>query len=124
MKIALIGGIAGLILQGAAATPPLHATMVRIESSGRVCLRIDHIRNRNIPDDRTIVFRMDDGTAWKTTMQNPCVGLRIADRFEFINPDQWMCGGQQRIRVTGGAGGYCFLGNFTRSVYPPKPGAG
>ena len=124
MKIAAALLTATALLAGAAAAAqPLHSTAVHIERSGRVCLRLDHIRNRNIPDDRTIVFRMDDGTAWKTTMQNPCVGLRIADRFDFVNPEQWVCGGQQRIRVSGGAGGYCFLGNFTRTAYPPKPGA-
>jgi hypothetical protein len=112
-----------LLTGAAAAAPPPHSMTVRVETSGRVCLRLDHIRNRNIPDDRTVVFRMDDGTAWKTTLENPCVGLRIADRFDFVNAEQWVCGGQQRIRVSGGAGGYCFLGNFTRSVYPPKPGA-
>ncbi len=114
---------ATLLIDAAASAQTLHSTVVRIERSGRVCLRLDHIRNRNIPDDRTIVFRMDDGTAWRTTMQNPCVGLSIADKFEFVNPDQWVCGNQQRIRMNGGAGGYCFLGNFTRSQYPPKPGA-
>jgi hypothetical protein len=124
MKLVAVIAVAVLLLIGTeVAAAALRSTMVRIDSTGRVCLRLDHIRNRNIPDDRTIVFRMDDGSAWKTTMQNPCVGLRIADRFDFVNPEQWVCGGQQRIRVSGGAGGFCFLGNFKRSEYPPKPGA-
>jgi len=106
---------------GTALAEAPHSNMVHMERSGRICLRIDHIQNRNIPDDRTIVFRMDDGTAWKNTLQNPCTGLRIADRFAFVNPPQWICANQQRIRVSGGAGGYCFLGEFTRSEYPPKP---
>lgn len=106
---------------GAALADTPHANVVHRDRSGRICLRIDHIQNRNIPDDRTIVFRMDDGTAWKNTLQNPCTGLRIADRFAFVNPPQWICANQQRIRVSGGAGGYCFLGEFTRSQYPPKP---
>lgn len=104
------------------AQPP-HSSSVRAQGS-HICLREGHIQNRVIPDDRTIIFRMDDGTAWKTTLQTACAGLHISDRFSFVDPQQWICGGHQRIRVTGGAGGFCFLGELEKTVYPTPAYAG
>ena len=117
MKLSIAATFALLSSIAAASAQPPHPSVVSTQA-GHICLRAGHIQNRKIPDDRTIIFRMDDGTAWKTALQPVCTGLRISDRFAFVDAGQWICGGQQRIRVTGGAGGICFLGEFEKTVYP------
>ena len=91
-----------------------------ITQGSQICLRADRIRGRTIVDKQTIVFRMNDGTYWKNTLQNACVGLRIADGFAFVAHDDYICSNQQRIRVLG-QGTICFMGDFSPTMSPVKP---
>ena len=113
---------AALVLLTSAASladPPVKSNYV-IAQGTHLCLRGDRIQGRTITDDRTIVFRMDDGTYWKNTLQNACVGLRIADGFAFVAHDDYICSNQQRIRVLG-QGTICFMGDFSPTMSPVKP---
>ena len=102
----------------AVADPPVRSNFVIMQGS-HLCLQTDHIQGRTITDDRTIVFRMDDGTYWKNTLQESCPGLRIADSFAFTAQDKYICSNQQRIRVLG-QGTICFMGDFVQTVSPIK----
>lgn len=92
-----------------------------IVQGSQICLRADRILGRTIPDQRTIVFRMNDGTYWRNTLQKPCVGLAIRDGFSFATADNYICSNQQRIRVLG-QGNICYLGDFAQTG-SPIPGA-
>jgi len=96
--------------------PKSNAALVQ---GAQVCLRTDRILGRTILDNQTIVFRMNDGTYWKNTLQRPCVGLSIHDGFSFATTDNYMCSNKQRIRVLGQAN-VCYLGDFTQTGSPVK----
>jgi hypothetical protein len=88
------------------------------QQGGKVCLRTDHIQRKTVPDNRTILFRMDDGTTWRNTLQKACPGLSIASGFEMAVKTNYVCANQQPIRVIG-AGNTCYLGGFVQ--VPSKP---
>ena len=96
--------------------PKSNAALVQ---GSQVCLRTDRILGRTILDNQTIVFRMNDGTYWKNTLQRPCVGLSIHDGFSFATTDNYICSNKQRIRVLGQAN-VCYLGDFTQTSSPVK----
>ena len=89
-----------------------------IRQGNHICLNSRNILGRTIMDDRTIVFRMTDGSYWRNTLQKPCSGMAIADNFSFVRPDSnYVCSDQQQIAVRGGAG-FCWLGAFARTTKP------
>jgi hypothetical protein len=88
------------------------------QEGGKVCLRTDHIQRKTMPDNRTILFRMDDGTTWKNTLQKTCPGLAIASGFEMTVKTNYVCANQQPIRVIG-AGNTCYLGGFVQVPATP-----
>lgn len=88
------------------------------QEGGKSCLRTDHIQRKTVPDNRTILFRMDDGTTWKNTLQKVCPGLSIAGGFEMTVKANYVCSNQQPVRVIG-AGNTCYLGDFVQ--VPSKP---
>ena len=91
---------------------------ISIRQDSHVCLNARNIIGRTIMDDRTIVFRMTDGSYWRNTLQKPCSGMSIADSFRFVRPDNnYVCSDQQQIAVRGGAS-FCWLGAFARTTRP------
>jgi len=89
-----------------------------LQQHGKVCLRSDHIQHKIVLDNRTILFRMDGGAAWKNTLQKTCPGLALASGFAMAARTNYICANQQPIRVIG-AGNTCYLGDFTQ--VPTKP---
>lgn len=83
------------------------------QQDGKICLRSDHIQRKTVPDNKTVLFRMDDGTTWKNTLQETCPGLRLASGFEMTVRTNYVCANQQPIRVIG-AGNTCYLGDFAQ----------
>ena len=91
---------------------------ISIRQDAHVCLNSRNIRGQTIMDDKTIVFRMSDGSYWRNTLQKPCSGMAIADNFSFVRPDSnYVCSDQQQIAVRGGAA-FCWLGAFSRTTRP------
>lgn len=109
------------LLATAAQGDMLAKSTAAIAQGSQICLRADRIQERTIVDRQTIVFRMNDGTYWKNTLQKPCVGLAIRDGFSFVTADNYICSNKQRIRVLG-QGNLCYLGDFTQTG-SPVPGA-
>jgi hypothetical protein len=93
----------GLMVQ-AADTPP---------SSGNVCLRTIDIRDTTSPDDKTIIFHMNNGTIWRNDLRGICVGLRVYGFGYDVTPPDEICGNLQIIHVlhTHAA---CALGPFSK----------
>ena len=84
-----------------------------------ICLQTQYIRNTSVPNSRTILFHMTDGTTWRNTLRNSCPDLKW-DGFTYVlrGPNE-ICENLLGIRTlyTGEA---CLLGPFTRE--PPAHG--
>ncbi len=118
MKTLAFATMLALTASAAAADTLPKSNAALVQESG-TCLRTDRILGRTILDNQTIVFRMNDGTYWKNTLQRPCVGLSIRDGFSFATTDNYICSNKQRIRVLGQAN-ICYLGDFTQTGSPAK----
>jgi hypothetical protein len=82
-------------------------------SSGAVCLKTWQIKDTKTPDDRTIIFHMNNGDVWKNTLRNSCPELQF-NGFEYTaTPPDEICGNLQTIRVIR-AHSVCVLGPFTK----------
>jgi len=78
---------------------------------GNVCLNVRDIQRTEVPNDRTIVFHMRDGTIWRNTLKTVCPMLKISPFTEVLTTDM-ICANQQIIHVAL-TGNSCVLGNFT-----------
>ncbi len=104
-KIALAAAFAMLAIPAAQAQSP--------SSSGAVCLKTWQIKDTKTPDDRTIIFHMNNGDVWKNTLRNSCPELQF-NGFEYTaTPPDEICGNLQTIRVIR-AHSVCVLGPFTK----------
>lgn len=105
--------LAGLLMTPAIAQPAAPATP---ES---VCINTQNIKNTTVPDSRTILFHMNDGTIWKNTLLGACPGLKSYGFIYSPTPPTQLCSNLETIRVIE-IGTVCRLGEFT-SYTPPKP---
>ena len=81
-----------LALALSAATPGAAA-----DSSGRVCLNVQDIKNtQNGKDDRSLFFYMRDGKIWKNTLYAPCPGLSYTGFTQVVHNEE-ICGNAQLI---------------------------
>jgi hypothetical protein len=85
-----------------------------VQQGSQLCLRGDHVARRTVVDNRTILFRMDDGTYWKNTLQHDCTGLKLADGIKIVARDNYFCANQQPFIIIG-TGVTCYLGDFARA---------
>jgi hypothetical protein len=86
-----------------------------------VCLASYQILNTTVPDDRTILFKMRDGSVWKNTLIAPCFGLRLDNlgfTYEPTDPgSDTICSNLVTFH-TNTFHSICQLGDFTQ-VSPP-----
>jgi hypothetical protein len=83
-----------------------------IAPSTRDCIYERDIRDQNIPDDRTIVFHMRDGTTYVNHLASACPGLHIHNGFAYDGtPNSELCSNDGSIRVVE-TGTHCLLGTF------------
>lgn len=91
-------------------------------SAKPVCLASYQIDNTTIPDDRTILFKMRDGSVWKNSLTSPCFGLKLDTRgftYEATDPgSDTICSNLVTIH-TNTFHSICLLGAFTE-VSPPR----
>jgi hypothetical protein len=121
MKTVLIASALAALALTQAFADDLHST-VAIRQGSHICIDSTDILNRIIPNDSTIVFRMNDGSYWTNTLQKPCTGLRIRQSFILVTRDKYICSNQQRITVTG-QGNTCWFGEFSRPAQSPLKAA-
>jgi hypothetical protein len=84
-----------------------------------VCLRTMDILNTTTPDDKTIVFHMNNGKVWRNDLRGTCTGLRFNGFAYTVTPPDQICGNLQIIRVLR-TNAVCSLGAFTE--VPKAPG--
>lgn len=83
------------------------------------CLRTFDIRNTTTPNDKTIIFHMNNGNVWRNDLRGTCSGLTFNGFIYDVTPPNEICGNQQIIRVLR-THAVCALGPFTAE---PKPAA-
>jgi hypothetical protein len=78
-----------------------------------ICLRSHEIQDTKVTGDRTIEFRMLDGSVWQNTLVNSCPELKFNGFSYVATPPDQICGNLQSIRVIR-SGAVCLLGPFTK----------
>jgi hypothetical protein len=80
-----------------------------------VCLQSHEIKDTKVTRERTIEFRMLDGSVWQNTLVNACPELRFNGFSYVATPPDEICGNLQSIRVIR-SGSVCLLGPFVKIV--------
>ena len=101
------------ILSVAASAGLAHAAAGAKPAVPNVCLDTTRISNTTVPNDRTILFHMDDGTIWANHLRGYCSGLRFHGFAYVATPPHQICGNLMTIRVLR-SGAICMLGPFQR----------
>jgi hypothetical protein len=89
------------------------AAVPAVAAPGSTCLRVINIDRTNSPDDRTIIFRMNNGDVWRNDLKNNCPSLRFNGFAYDVTPPNEICGNLQAIRVLR-THSVCLLGPFTK----------
>ena len=109
IRFAFIAAALATLLHGAAqaqdTTPPVAPK----------CLRTFDIRNTTTPNDKTIIFHMNNGNVWHNDLRGTCSGLTFNGFIYDASPSGEICGNQQSIRVIR-THAVCLLGPFTPST--------
>jgi hypothetical protein len=100
--------------------PPTTAS--NISGGNGICIRTDFIDHTDIPDDKTIIFHMKGGIAYRNSLQFACTSLKNEGGFTFITDFPEVCSNAQTIRVLR-SGILCELGQFTPYAPPPASAA-
>src|SRR5689334_15368214 len=84
-----------------------------------VCLYTYRIENTTVPNARTILFHMKDGSVWRNTLRNACPDLRFRG-FVYVDRGSLykICANLDTVRVID-TGEACMLGPFTQDA-PPR----
>ena len=115
----LLSGAAVLAQEGAAETEAVGETEedLTFDREGERCISTRAIRDTQIIDDRTILFRMRGGDVYVNNLTNTCRGLRRERRFSYRPTAGRLCD-VDTIRVIESFGGViqegiaCGLGSF------------
>jgi len=85
------------------------------------CLRTFDIRNTTTPDDKTIIFHMNNGDVWRNDLRGTCSGLTFNGFRYDVTPPSDICGNQQIIHVLR-THAVCALGPFSAAPKPAPAG--
>lgn len=83
----------------------------------QVCLDAGNIDHLSYPDDKTIVFHMRGGKAWRNDLKRSCPGLKFEQAVAYEIRGGTICGNMQVVYVMR-RWTPCMLGAFT--AVPPK----
>jgi hypothetical protein len=104
--------LAGSALVMALSTP----AEVNAQAPGaNVCLNVTEIRNTEVQDMRTIIYRMWNGDVWRNDLAFACPDLvqhSAGGYTQNVPIGGWVCARRQTITTQTGT--VCRLGNFTR----------
>jgi opacity protein-like surface antigen len=84
------------------------------------CLRTTDIQNTTTPNDKTILFHMNNGKVWRSDLRGGCSGLTFNGFRYDLTPPNEICGNQQIIHVLR-THAVCALGAFTEVPKTPAP---
>ena len=104
----------GTLMLTATFALPAATPVVAQDEHPNVCLNEIRIVNTYPVDERTIIFKMRDGSTWRNTLASACPGLAMHSRaFSMVSHTESICAFTQRIKVLD-TGEVCRLGNFER----------
>ena len=104
------------IARAAIASALAALTIATSAGAAPVCLQTQYIQNTSIPNSRTILFHMKDGTTWRNTLRNSCPDLKWYGFTYVVHGETEICDNLLAIHTLYG-GDTCLLGAFTRE--PP-----
>src|SRR5258707_6148556 len=78
-----------------------------------VCIMGTSVVGTTVLDNRTVLFRMNDGTVWRNTLKAECPNLKFEQGFTQVIRGDEICANEQVITVLR-RGTPCQLGDFTR----------
>ena len=87
----------------------------------QICLDLAWIFRTVVVDNRTILFRMLDGSIWRNRLPQNCTGLAFQEGFAYETTIPRICE-FDLIRVLGPTSTVCQLGSF--APYAPAEGPG
>jgi len=115
-KIAILSA---LLMAGAAFAAPAAQAQDHGGPAPR-CLRSEYIDRTDVVNPKEILFRMKDGTVYRSDLRTPCTGLRF-NGFVYVTSMDEVCGGSQSIRVLR-TNQVCVLGKFELEHKPHHEG--
>lgn len=74
------------------------------------CLRVQHIKNTEAPDGKTLIVTMNNGKVWHNRLQGTCSELKF-DGFVWVTHDDQVCDNLNTLHVID-SGQICQLGVF------------
>jgi hypothetical protein len=80
--------IVPLLLAGCVAAQPAGAPFTPVRGGEQVaCINADQIAGRRAPDNRTLVFEMNNGRIYRNDLQETCLGIERASNFSTLAID-------------------------------------
>ena len=105
--------LSALLAAGAALAAP--AAQAQDARPSPICLQSERIDRTDVVNPKEILFRMKDGTVYRSDLRTPCTSLRF-NGFVYVTPMDEVCGAQS-IRVLR-TNQVCVLGNFMLEKTP------
>jgi hypothetical protein len=108
------------LLAAAIAAGAVSAAQAQDTARPPKCLRTTDIQNTTTPNDKTILFHMNNGKVWRNDLRSACSGLTFNGFRYDLTPSNEICGNQQIIHVLR-THAVCALGPFTEVPKTPAP---
>src|SRR5579862_3599888 len=109
-----------LVIPACSDDEPPPTTASNLSGGNGICIQTDFIDHTDIQDDKTIIFHMKGGIAYKNNLQFACTSLKNEGGFAYVTDFPEICSNAETIRVLR-SGILCELGQFT--PYTPPPAA-
>jgi hypothetical protein len=103
-----------LLIAAAVAASLISAAHAGDAAPAPKCLRTIDIQNTTTPDDKTILFHMNNGKVYRSDLRNSCNGLKFNGFSYDVTPPNEICGNLQVIHVLR-THAVCALGPFTEA---------
>lgn len=110
-----------LLLAAAMIAGTIAAAQAQDMAPAPKCLRSTDIRNTSTPNDKTILFHMNNGKVYRNDLRTSCNGLTFNGFSYDLDPPNDICGNQQIIHVLR-THAVCALGAFTEVPKAAEPG--
>lgn len=108
--------VTALTLVLALAAPTLAWAEAAPVGTNHICIDGANVASTSIPDDRTILFHMNNGKVWRNTLRRSCPNLKFEQAFSQVIQGGEICANAHMIRVLP-EGNICALGDF--ALVPP-----
>ncbi len=99
-------------LAGVLALAPALAAESQDVAPKNVCILGTSVVGTTVVDNKTVLFRMNDGTVWRNTLKKECPHLGFERGFSQVIRGNMICANMQVITVLQ-SGTPCQLGDFT-----------